>query len=109
MAKLPIIRPKHLNKGDGIGFFSPSIPATLYKKRFLRAQNFMEDKGFKLYPGEPTGKSDHYRSGTIKERVNELNTLIRNPKVRCIISTTGGMNSNSLLPYIDYGALKRDP
>jgi len=29
--------------------------------------------------------------------------------VRCIISTIGGSNSNALLPYIDYEALKKDP
>ena len=56
-----------------------------------------------------TGKSASYRSGTIKERTKELNNLIRNPDVRCIMSTIEGMNSNSLLPYIDYDVLVRDP
>ncbi|HDL85436.1 MAG TPA: LD-carboxypeptidase, partial [Candidatus Acetothermia bacterium] len=41
--------------------------------------------------------------------LNELNELIRNPEVRCIMSTIGGTNSNSLLPYIDYDALIKDP
>ncbi|MEW2640012.1 LD-carboxypeptidase, partial [Vibrio cholerae] len=34
---------------------------------------------------------------------------IRDPNVRCIMSTIGGNNSNSLLPYIDYEALRNDP
>ncbi|TQQ69039.1 LD-carboxypeptidase, partial [Vibrio cholerae] len=38
-----------------------------------------------------------------------LNQLIRDPNVRCIMSTIGGNNSNSLLPYIDYEALRNDP
>ncbi|HAS3151713.1 TPA: LD-carboxypeptidase, partial [Vibrio cholerae] len=56
-----------------------------------------------------TGKSDYYRSGSIRERAEELNQLIRDPNVRCIMSTIGGNNSNSLLPYIDYEALRNDP
>lgn len=99
-----------LKQGDTIGFFSPSTPATSFAfKRFERAKLFLEDKGYKLQAGSLTGKSDFYRSGTIKARVEELNALIRDPKVRCIMATMGGMVSNSILPYIDYEALKKDP
>lgn len=34
---------------------------------------------------------------------------MRDPSVRCIMSTIGGFNSNSLLPYLDYQALQADP
>lgn len=101
---------KKLEIGDAIGIFSPSSPITYtVPKRFKRAKAFLEDKGFDLVEGNLTGKSDHYRSGTIEDRAEELNSLIRNPKVRCIMATIGGMNSNSILPYIDYEALKQDP
>jgi len=99
-----------LKKGDTIGFFSPSTPATSFAiKRFERAKNFLNAQGYKLKSGSLTAKSDHYRSGSIKDRVDELNALIRDPNVRCIMSTMGGMVSNSMLPYIDYDALKKDP
>lgn len=99
-----------LKKGDAIGIFSPSTPITAYTpKRFERGVKYLEDKGFKIIKGSLTGKSDFYRSGSIKERSEELNELIRNPEVQCIMSTIGGMNSNSLLPYIDYDAFKENP
>lgn len=99
-----------LKKGDAIGIFSPSTPITAYApKRFQRGVKYLQDKGFKIIEGNLTGKSDFYRSGSIKERSEELNNLIRNPKVKCIMSTIGGMNSNSLLPYIDYEAFKENP
>lgn len=99
-----------LKKGDSIGIFSPSTPITAYApKRFQRGVKYLQDKGFKIIEGNLTGKSDFYRSGSIKERSEELNNLIRNPKVKCIMSTIGGMNSNSLLPYIDYEAFKENP
>jgi len=104
------IAPPPLKKGDTIGFFSPSTPASSFAiKRFERAKSFLNNKGFKLQAGSLTGKSDHYRSGSIQARAEELNTLIRDPKVRCIMATMGGMVSNSILPYIDYQALKKDP
>jgi muramoyltetrapeptide carboxypeptidase len=99
-----------ITKGDGIGIFSPSTPITnSCPKRTKRAIDYLESKGFKIIRGSLTGKSDFYRSGSIKERVEELNSLIRNPDVKCIMSTIGGMNSNSLLPYIDYEAFKKNP
>lgn len=99
-----------LNKGDKIGIFSPSSPITATSPvRFKRAKEYLEKKGFRIVEGCLTGKQDSYRSGTILERADELNRLIRDPEVRCIMSTIGGMNSNSLLPYIDYEAFYRDP
>lgn len=101
---------KKLKKGDAIAVFSPSAPATVFaQKRYARAKAYIESKGFKCHEGSLTGKSDFYRSGSIAERAEELNALIRNPEIRCIMSAIGGMNSNSILPYIDYEALKADP
>ncbi|MPQ45231.1 S66 family peptidase [Clostridium tarantellae] len=99
-----------LQKGDSIGIFSPSSPITATcPKRFKRGKDFLTNKGFEIIEGNLTGKIDFYRSGSIKERAEELNNLIRNPKVKCIMSTIGGMNSNSILPYIDYDAFIKNP
>ena len=104
-----ILAPK-LKKGDAIGIFSPSSPATATAPvRYERAKAFLKEKGFRLVEGSLTGKSDFYRSGTIAERVAEFNELLRNPEVKCIISTIGGMVSNSMLPYIDYEQLRKTP
>ncbi len=101
---------KHLKEGDKIGIYSPSSPITnTSPKRTERAIRFLQDKGFEVIKGSLTGKRDFYRSGTIQERAEELNELIRNPEVRCIMSTIGGTNSNAILPYIDYEAFKKDP
>ena len=99
-----------LQPGDGVGIFSPSSPITYHcPVRFQRAIEFLEAKGFHIVKGSLTGKIDFYRSGTIQERAEELNELIRNPEIKCIMSTIGGMNSNSILPYIDYEAFKQNP
>jgi muramoyltetrapeptide carboxypeptidase len=101
---------KRLKVGDSIGIFSPSSPITYScPKRFERAKKYLQDKGFKIVEGNLTGKHDFYRSGSIKQRADELNDLIRNPKIKCIMSTIGGMNSNSILPFINYDEFKRNP
>lgn len=105
-----MIYPKKLNIGDKIGFFSPSSPATVFApNRFERAKKYLKQQGFEIVEGSLTGCSDFYRSGSIQARADELNQLIRDPSVRCIMSTIGGSNSNALLPYIDYDALVSDP
>lgn len=101
---------KRLKRGDTIGVFSPSSPATVNAEpRYKRAKAFLESKGFTVKEGNLTGKSEEYRSGTPKERAEELNELLRDPDVSMIMSTIGGTNSNSMLPYIDYEAFKEYP
>ncbi|MBG9719869.1 S66 peptidase family protein [Bacillus mycoides] len=105
-----MILPKALKYGDTIGIYSPSSPVTYTSsKRFERAKLYLEQKGFHILEGSLTGQYDYYRSGSIKERAEELNDLIRNPNVSCIMSTIGGLNSNSLLPYIDYETFQKNP
>ncbi|WP_196157163.1 S66 peptidase family protein [Reinekea sp. G2M2-21] len=104
------VRPPKLQPGDTLAFYSPSSPATAFApNRTRRAVKFLESKGYRVVAGDLTGHNDHYRSGSIQARADELNALIRNPDVRCIMSTIGGANSSSLLPYIDYEAIRKDP
>lgn len=101
---------QYLQPGDQIGIFSPSSPATVTARlRFERSKRFLASKGFEIVEGNLTGKLDTYRAGTPKERAAELNELIRNPAIKLIMSTIGGTNSNSILPYIDYEAFKANP
>lgn len=107
---MALLKPAGLKPGDTIGFFSPSSAATAWApNRFERAKAYLADRGFKLKAGSLTGVQDHWRSGSIAARAEELNALIRDPEVRAIMSVIGGNNSNSLLPYLDYEALQRDP
>ena len=99
-----------LKQGDKIGIFSSSDPATATAKaRYIRGKAFLGAKGFRIVEGSLTGKQESYRSGTPKERAEELNALLRDPSIQMIMSSIGGTNSNSLLPYIDYEAFRNHP
>ena len=99
-----------LRCGDTVGIISPSTPiSAVCPKRYNRGISYLKSRGFKVKEGILAGRSDFYRSGTIEERAEEINSFIRDKEVRCIMSSIGGMNSNSLLPYLDYEALAKDP
>ena len=105
-----MILPPRLRPGDKMAVFSPSSPATVTaKKRYQRGKSYLEKKGFVFQEGILTGKQDFYRSGSIVQRTEELNRLIHDDSVKCIMAAIGGMNSNSLLPYIDYEYLAKHP
>lgn len=93
-----------------IGYFTASTPITaLSPRRFKRAQAFLNEKGIELVCGSLTGKTDGYRSGSIQARAAEVNALIHDPEVDVIMSTIGGMNTNAILPYLDYAYLRAHP
>ena len=72
--------PAKLRPGDTIAVFSPSSPATATAAaRYRRGKEYLEAKGFRFLEGSLTGRRDFYRSGTIRERAEEFNALVRDP------------------------------
>lgn len=99
-----------IKPGDTIGIYSPSKPASATAKvRYERGKARLEKLGFTIKEGILTGKADFYRSGTQKERAEELNLMLRDPEVKMILPAMGGTNSNSMLPFLYYAALKENP
>ena len=104
------MKAKRLTGTMGIGIFSSSSPiSATVPARYERGVNYLESKGFRVFHGQLCGKKDGYRSGTIKERVEEFNQLLYNDEVQILMSSIGGNNTNSILPYIDYEYLKQHP
>lgn len=99
-----------LKPGETIGFFSPSSAVTAWApNRTARGIRYLEARGFRIQAGQLTGCREAWRSGPAEARAEELNALLRDPDVRCVMSTIGGSNSNALLPFLDYEAFRRDP
>jgi len=93
-----------------IGYFSSSTPITkISPERFERAKKYLLTKGLELKAGKLTGQSDFYRAGSIKDRADEINELIHDDTVDILMGTIGGMNTNSLLEYLDFDYLQDHP
>ncbi|CZA70097.1 LD-carboxypeptidase [Streptococcus suis] len=86
---------------------SPSFSGSfLYKKRYDRGISFLEQKGFKVTNGILAGKiCQNQLSGSVFERSAEINQLFN--QVDIVITSIGGYNSNSVLPYLDYEKYKK--
>lgn len=100
-----------LKAGAKIGLISPSAPIT-YDAPYATevAERFLLSKGYEIVKGSLYGEIDSsYRSGTIEDRVSELNEMIHNDEIDCIMAVAGGFVSVSMLPYIDYEYLKNHP
>lgn len=107
--KFELLKPRPLQRGDGIGIFTPSWPANIHiKDKFEHAKKELEDEGFKIIEGNITalGSGQGYRTSSGKDRAEEFMNLITNPEVKCILSTIGGWNSVSLIPHLDYERIR---
>ena len=106
------LTPNALKKGDTIGIFTPSYPAYVFsEEKFLLGIKVIEDLGYQVKLGTLTNDrtEEGYRSGTGKARAEEFMSLYKDPEVKCLISTLGGMNSNSMIPYMDFDYIRENP
>lgn len=105
----PLIAPKRLKLGDTIGVFTPSLPAyKMNPELFENGLRTLEKLGFKVKLGSLTVNraAEGYRSSSGEERAKEFMELILDPSVDALISTIGGYNSNSMIPFLDYSAIR---
>ncbi len=103
------IKPKKLKAGDTIGIFTPSSPAYIDNEGlFLNGLRNLEACGFKIKQGSITSKrmNQGYRSASPQERAKEFMDLILDPNVHGLISTIGGSNSSSIIPHLDFQAIR---
>jgi len=107
-----LIRPEALASGSTIHVFTPSSPAHVtVRDKYLYGLDVLKKMGFKIIEGSLTAslQTQGYRSGTPQDRALEFMELIRNPKITALISTIGGANSSSMIPYLDFDEIRANP
>jgi muramoyltetrapeptide carboxypeptidase len=107
--KMELFKPKLLEKGDTLGVFTPSTPGYAANSGlFENGIRNLEALGFRVKLGSVTasGNSQGYRSASPRDRANELMELIEDSSVHGVISTIGGNNSSSLIPYLDFQKIR---
>lgn len=104
-----LISPRPLRPGDTIGIFTPSVPGyKLGPELFENGLASLRKLGFKVKLGKLTEKksADGYRSGNGVERADEFMSLIRDPEISALMSTIGGANSSSMIPFLDFDEIR---
>jgi muramoyltetrapeptide carboxypeptidase len=102
--------PDKLKKGDEIRVISPaeSLSMIAEDQRELAVERLNKlgvDVTFSTYAEADKGTL----STPIEERISDIHEAFRDPKVKMILTTIGGFNSNQLLRYIDYDVIKKNP
>lgn len=73
-----------------------------YPNRVERGKKFLEQKGFFVNFENNSFKNQSYYSASSKERIDDINNALNNPKTDIIMASIGGYNSNQLLENIKY-------
>lgn len=97
-----IIYPKSIRPGDQICIIDPANAFT--EEGIDSARKYFEGKGLKVVISEDMA----FRRGTLTERAEMLNHVIRDPENRGIFCMWGGYGTMPLLNNIDYKALEEN-
>lgn len=104
------IKPKPLGLGSHIRIVAPSRSLAVIspETRAIANQRFA-DMELTLSFGEHVEASDQFDSTTIENRVDDLHAAFADPTVDGILTVVGGLNSNQLLPYLDWRLIASNP
>jgi muramoyltetrapeptide carboxypeptidase len=99
--------PQLLKKGDTIAILAP---AKRIEKEFVDfAVEIIESQGLKALVSKHCLGQHHYFSGTVKERVEDLQWAIDNENVKAILCARGGYGCIQLLDRINWAGFLDDP
>ena len=99
--------PPVLTDGDCIALVSPASSSE--PEQIDETQAIIESWGFRSRLGSHAHARLGYLAGDDESRLADLNTAIRDPQIRAIVSLRGGCGSLRLLKGIDLDALQADP
>jgi len=107
---MSLIIPKKLQKGDGVGFVSPSAGlAPFASHRVEKAIQTFKELGYKVKIAKNALENRGYVSGTIEERIDDIHSMFKDIEIKMIICTIGGNHSNQLIKHLNYDLIKRNP
>ncbi len=106
------IVPRLLRPGDEVRVVAPSTGIRIIgaDSRETAAERFAE-MGLKVSFGANTTDENFDLMGTssIEKRAADINDAFADPRVKAVFTIIGGFNSNQLLPFLDYEAIKKNP
>lgn len=103
--------PQKLKPGDEVRIIAPSRSMTILGEDCKQiATERLESLGLKVTFGKYVMEADEdYLIATAKHRAEDLNEAFKDKNVKAILTVIGGFNSNQILDYIDYEAIKENP
>ena len=100
-------KPPILQKGDTIGIVTLGSP--LPAKEINERIAFLKNMGYEVVLGDSVYAVDGYLAGTDRMRAADLMRMYRDPGVRAILPTRGGVGVEGILPYLDFTCIAAHP
>ena len=104
------MKPNLICNGSGIGIYCGS--RQLHEKdldNYNNAIKFFFDNDFNVFEDKNLYSLDKNYFYPSKQRAEYFNSLIKNYKVNVVLSCKGGADTISMLDYIDYKEIKKNP
>lgn len=105
------IFPPKLKVRDEIRVISPSRSLSIINKKIIKIalRRFENELGLKVTFSKKRNDIDIFDSSSIENRAIDLNEAFEDKKVKGIIASIGGYNSNQILNYINWENIKNNP
>jgi len=99
--------PKPLQKGDHIQIVAPA--KRIDTSSVQLAKETLENAGFAVSISQYCLGAHHYFSGTVEERLSDLQSALNNPEVNAILCARGGYGCVQLVDQLDWLAFNANP
>jgi muramoyltetrapeptide carboxypeptidase len=101
------IRPPALQRGDTVGIVTLGSPldANVINARI----GVVRSMGFNTVLGNYVYSQNGYLAGSDQERASDFMAMIRNPQVKLILPSRGGVGVAGILPYLDFDTIRSNP
>ncbi len=104
------IFPNKLQSGDAVRVIAPvSSLKIVSDSNIQQAIQTLETIGLKVTFGKHVCEEDMLNSSSVQSRLDDLHEAFYDTNIKAILAVIGGSNSNSLLEYIDYNLIEKNP
>ncbi len=105
----PIV-PLKLSKGDEVRIIAPALSAAIFTEGHLSAcVDALTGVGLKVSFGEHVRSRDCFDSSSVEDRLEDLHRAFSDPRIRGVLSVTGGFNSVQILEGLDMDLIRANP
>ncbi len=102
-----MIAPPRLRPGDRIGVAAPSGP--VLRRYIERGARALEQAGFQVVVARHVFDRRGHLAGSDAARAEDLNRMLRDPDIRCVLMARGGYGAMRIAESVDWSAMRRDP
>ena len=100
--------PPYLQKGDTIGMLCPA--GYMAMEKVQTCIQILQEWGYNVKVGKMVGSdSQTYFSGTDEERLNDLQEILDDDKVKAVLCARGGYGMGRIIDKIDFKKFKKQP